>query len=62
MDTPDLMICNYVYEHTEDGTSHTVRYTNIFPQERLFTLSGRSTLRETSGDIREKTMPERKSG
>ena len=31
------MICNYVYEHTEDGTSHTVRYTNIFPQERLFT-------------------------
>ena len=34
---PDLMICNYVYEHTEDGTRHTVRYTNIFPQERLFT-------------------------
>ena len=25
-------------------------------------LSGRSTLRETSGDLREKTMPERKSG
>ena len=22
---PDLMICNYVYEHVEDGTSHTVR-------------------------------------
>ena len=21
---PDLMLCNYVYEHTEDGTSHTV--------------------------------------
>ena len=34
---PDLMICNYVYEHTEDSTSHTVRYTNVFPQERLFT-------------------------
>ena len=33
---PDLMICNYVYEHTEDGTSHTVRYTNVFPQNRLF--------------------------
>ena len=33
---PDLMICNYVYEHVEDGTSHTVRYTNVFPQERLF--------------------------
>ena len=28
---PDLMICNYVYEHVEDGTSHTVRYTNVFP-------------------------------
>ena len=33
---PDLMICNYVYEHVEDGTSHTVRYTNVFPQDRLF--------------------------
>ena len=36
---PDLMICNYVYEHVEDGTSHTVRYTNVFPQNRLFDLS-----------------------
>ena len=34
--TPDLMICNYVYEHVEDNTSHTVRYTNVFPQNRLF--------------------------
>ena len=33
---PDLMICNYVYEHVEDGTSHTVRYTNVFPKDRLF--------------------------
>ena len=33
---PDLMFCNYVYEHVEDGTSHTVRYTNVFPQNRLF--------------------------
>ena len=32
---PDLMICNYVYEHVEDNTSHTVRYTNVFPQNRL---------------------------
>ena len=32
----DLMICNYVYEHVEDNTSHTVRYTNVFPQNRLF--------------------------
>ncbi|MGN0707502.1 MAG: glycosyltransferase family 2 protein [Faecalibacterium sp.] len=34
---PDLMICNYVYEHVEDNTTHTVRYTNVFPQNRLFT-------------------------
>ena len=33
---PDLMICNYVYEHVEYNTSHTVRYTNVFPQNRLF--------------------------
>ena len=33
----DLMICNYVYEHVEDNTSHTVRYTNVFPENRLFT-------------------------
>ena len=33
---PDLMICNYVYEHVEDGTSYTVRYTNVFPENRLF--------------------------
>ena len=33
---PDLMICNYVSEHVEDNTSHTVRYTNVFPQNRLF--------------------------
>ena len=33
---PDLMICIYVYEHVEDNTSHTVRYTNVFPQNRLF--------------------------
>ena len=22
-----MLICNYVYEHVEDGTTHTVRYT-----------------------------------
>lgn len=33
---PDMLICNYVYEHVEDGTTHTVRYTNVFPTERLF--------------------------
>ena len=33
---PDMMICNYVYEHVEDSTTLTVRYTNVFPQNRLF--------------------------
>ena len=32
----DMVVCNYVYEHVEDNTSHTVRYTNVFPQNRLF--------------------------
>lgn len=42
---PDLMICNYVYEHVEDNTSHTVRYTNAFPQDRLFTWMHMKSLR-----------------
>ena len=33
----DLMICNYVYEHTVDNTSHTIGYHNVFPVDRLFT-------------------------
>lgn len=32
----DMLICNYVYEHVEDGTSHTVRYTNALPQNKIF--------------------------
>ena len=32
----DLLMCNYVYEHVEDNTTLTVRYTNVFPQNRLF--------------------------
>ena len=33
----DLMICNYVYEHVEDNTSHAVHYKNVFPENRVFT-------------------------
>ena len=33
----DLMICNYVYEHVEDNTSHAVNYKNVFPVDRIFT-------------------------
>ena len=33
----DLMVCNYVYEHAEDNTSHTIGYHNVFPVDQLFT-------------------------
>ena len=33
----DLMICNYVYEHTADNTRHPVHYKNVFPVNRVFT-------------------------
>lgn len=28
---PDLMICNYVYDHLDEGTSRVMDYRNIFP-------------------------------
>ena len=45
---PDMLICNYVYEHVEDGTTHTVRYTNVFPTERLFNWVHVGHFRRTS--------------
>ena len=33
----DLFICNYVYEHVTDNTHHVIRYTNVFPEDRIFT-------------------------
>ena len=37
LDTPlDMMLCNYVYEHAVDNTSHTIDYHNIFPQNQVF--------------------------
>ncbi|AWI04286.1 glycosyltransferase family 2 protein [Clostridium drakei] len=32
----DMMICNYVYEHSVDNTSHVVRYKNVMPENRVF--------------------------
>ena len=32
----DLLMCNYVYEHTVDNTHHTVSYKGILPQDRVF--------------------------
>ena len=33
----DMLVCNYVYEHVEDQTQKVMRYTNVFPQNRVFT-------------------------
>ena len=33
----DLVMANYVYEHVEDHTQKVMRYTNVFPQGRVFT-------------------------
>lgn len=33
---PDMMICNYVYEHSADNTSYTVNYKNVLPQNCIF--------------------------
>ena len=33
----DLMICNYVYEHTADNTSVPIHYRDVMPLERIFT-------------------------
>ena len=35
----DLFIANYVYEHVEDNTRKVMRYTNVFPQNQVFTWS-----------------------
>lgn len=32
---PDLFICNYVYDHLDEGTSRVMDYKNIFPDEKM---------------------------
>lgn len=32
----DMMICNYVYEHSKDNTSHVVNYKNVLPENCVF--------------------------
>ena len=32
----DMMVCNYVYEHVEDGTRKAINYRNVFPRDRVF--------------------------
>ena len=33
----DMVVCNYVYEHVDDNTAHTVNYRNVFPVNKVFT-------------------------
>lgn len=32
---PDLFVCNYIYDHLDAGTYHTIHYRNVFPTEEL---------------------------
>lgn len=34
---PDLFVCNYIYDHLEEGTSRRMHYRNVFPAERICT-------------------------
>jgi len=34
---PDLFICNYVYDHLDEGRSRVMDYRNIFPNEEMCT-------------------------
>ena len=33
----DMMVCNYVYEHVAEGVSKVIRYTDVFPEGKVFT-------------------------
>lgn len=30
---PDMFVCNYIYDHLDEGTCHTIHYRNVFPTE-----------------------------
>lgn len=34
---PDLLVCNYVYDHLDEGTSRAVNYRNVFPAGHMCT-------------------------
>ena len=36
-DIPDLFVCNYVYDHLDEGTKKSMGYRNIFPEKRMCT-------------------------
>lgn len=32
---PDLFVCNYIYDHLDEGKHHTIHYRNVFPDEEI---------------------------
>lgn len=34
---PDLFVCNYVYDHLDEGTCRVMDYRNVFPNEKMCT-------------------------
>lgn len=42
---PDLIICNYTYNHTDEGTERTINYRNVFPQRKACTWEEMKTFR-----------------
>ena len=32
---PDLFVCNYIYDHLDEGTCHAMHYRNVFPTEKM---------------------------
>lgn len=32
---PDLYVCNYVYNHLDEGTTKSMAYRNVFPEEKM---------------------------
>ena len=32
---PDMFVCNYTYDHLDEGTHHTIHYRNVFPTEEI---------------------------
>lgn len=32
---PDMFVCNYIYDHLDEGTSRVMQYKNVFPIERM---------------------------
>jgi glycosyltransferase involved in cell wall biosynthesis len=35
--TPDLIVCNYVYDHLNEGTSHAINYRKVMHPETMYT-------------------------